>query len=143
MLIPMTTPLALIFLVMLVLWLATFLRSAVGFGDALLAMPLIALLVFGASRADLRHQVELHLFGWLQARHEARQDPAELVALQLSEPDAIQRATAVDPRQLTRQQSAIAHWISRRYRVKVSDLCRINGIRESSLLSIGQRLRYN
>ena len=45
MLIPMTTPLALIFLVMLVLWLATFLRSAVGFGDALLAMPLIALLV--------------------------------------------------------------------------------------------------
>ena len=33
--------------------------------------------------------------------------------------------------------------ISRRYRVKVSDLCRINGIRESSLLSIGQRLRYN
>ncbi len=41
----MTTPLTLILLVMLVLWLATFLRSAVGFGDALLAMPLIALLV--------------------------------------------------------------------------------------------------
>ena len=41
----MTTPLVLILLVMLVLWLATFLRSTVGFGDALLAMPLIAMLV--------------------------------------------------------------------------------------------------
>jgi len=41
----MTTPLALILLVMLVLWLATFLRSAVGFGDALVAMPLLALLL--------------------------------------------------------------------------------------------------
>ena len=41
----MTTPLILIALVMLVLWLSAFIRSAVGFGDALLAMPLIALLV--------------------------------------------------------------------------------------------------
>lgn len=41
----MTTPLTLIVLVMLVLWLAAFVRSAVGFGDALLAMPLLALLL--------------------------------------------------------------------------------------------------
>lgn len=41
----MTTPLMLIVLVMLVLWLAAFVRSAVGFGDALLAMPLLALLL--------------------------------------------------------------------------------------------------
>lgn len=33
--------------------------------------------------------------------------------------------------------------LSRRYGVKVSDLCRINGISERSTLSIGQRIRYN
>lgn len=33
--------------------------------------------------------------------------------------------------------------ISRRYGVKVDELCRINGIRERSTLSIGQRLRYD
>ncbi len=33
--------------------------------------------------------------------------------------------------------------ISRRYGVKVTDLCRINGISERSTLSIGQRVRYN
>lgn len=32
--------------------------------------------------------------------------------------------------------------LSRRYGVNVRELCRINGIRESSTLSIGQRLRY-
>jgi len=33
--------------------------------------------------------------------------------------------------------------LSRRYGVRVSDLCRINGISERSTLSIGQRVRYN
>lgn len=33
--------------------------------------------------------------------------------------------------------------LSRRYGVKVSQLCRINGISERSTLSIGQRVRYN
>lgn len=33
--------------------------------------------------------------------------------------------------------------LSRRYGIKVSDLCRINGISERSTLSIGQRVRYN
>lgn len=33
--------------------------------------------------------------------------------------------------------------LSRRYGVKVSQLCRINGISERSTLSIGQRIRYN
>lgn len=33
--------------------------------------------------------------------------------------------------------------LSRRYGLKVSDLCRINGISERSTLSIGQRLRYD
>lgn len=41
----MTTPIGLIALVMFILWLAAFVRSAVGFGDALLAMPLVAMVL--------------------------------------------------------------------------------------------------
>lgn len=92
---------------------------------ALLGLVLVALLIFGATRDDLRHQVETHALGWLQARHEARQDPEVMIAAQLSEPDAIQRATAVDPRQLTREQAAVAHWISRRYRVAPEPISRL------------------
>lgn len=92
---------------------------------ALLGLLLVALLIFGATRADLRHQVETRLFGWLQARHEARQDPSVLLAAQLSEPGAIQRTTAVDPRLLSRSQAAVAHWLSRRYRVAPEPLARL------------------
>lgn len=92
---------------------------------ALLGLVLVALVVFGASRDNIRHQVEVQLFGWLQARHEARLDPAELIAQQLSEPAAIMRATAHDPKQLTRQQAAVAHWISRRYKVAPEPISRL------------------
>lgn len=92
---------------------------------ALLGLVLVALLIFGATRDDLRHQFEVQVLGWLQARHEARQDPEVLVAAQLSEPDAIQRSTAVDPRVLTREQAAVAHWISRRYRVAPEPISRL------------------
>ncbi len=92
---------------------------------ALLGLLLVALLVFLGTRADLRHQIEVQALGWLQARQEARQDPEVVIAAQLSEPDAIQRATAVDPRQLTREQAAIAHWISRRYRVAPEPISRL------------------
>ena len=93
--------------------------------SALLGLLLVAVLIFVASRDSLRHQIETRVFGWLQARHEARQDPAELLAAQLSEPDAIMRATAVDPKELTRQQAAVAHWISRRYRVAPEPISRL------------------
>ena len=39
--------------------------------------------------------------------------------------DAISRATAVDPKELTRQQAAVAHWISRRYRVAPEPISRL------------------
>ena len=103
---------------------------------ALLGLILVALVLFGSTRADLRHQVESQVFGWLQARHEARQDPAELMAAQLSEPDAIQRATAVDPKQLTREQAAVAHWLSRRYRVAPEPISRL--VKEA--WHVGQRV---
>lgn len=33
--------------------------------------------------------------------------------------------------------------LSRRYKVRITDLCRLNGISQRSVLSLGQRIRYN
>ena len=92
---------------------------------ALLGLLVVALLVFVSTRDDIRHQAEATLFGWLQARHEARQDPADLFVATLREPDAVQRATAVDPKELSRQQVSVAHWISKRYRVAPEPVSRL------------------
>lgn len=92
---------------------------------ALVGLLLVAALLFGAGRDDIRHAAETHVFGWLQARHEARLEPSEVIAAELSEPDAIARATATDPKELTRQQSSVAHWISKRYRVAPEPISRL------------------
>lgn len=102
---------------------------------ALIGFALVTVLVFGAGRAELRHTAEVHVLGWLQQRQEARAEPAQLLAMQLSEPGAIGRATAVDPRELTRQQAAVAHWISRRYRVAPEPISRL--VKEA--WSVGER----
>ena len=92
---------------------------------ALLGFLLAAAVLFIASRADLRHEVETRAFGWLQARHEARLDPALQLAEELSEPDAIARATASDPKGLSRQQALVALWLARRYRVAPEPVSRL------------------
>jgi soluble lytic murein transglycosylase-like protein len=92
---------------------------------ALLGLLLVAAAVFTFGKPEFRHTAETKVLGWLQARHEARAEPAELLAAQLSEPDAINRATATDPKELTRQQAAVAHWISRRYRVAPEPISRL------------------
>jgi len=92
---------------------------------ALLGFLLAASLLFVAGRADVRHEIETRAFGWLQARHEARLDPAVALAEELSEPDAIARATASDPRGLTRQQAAVALWLARRYHVAPEPVSRL------------------
>lgn len=102
---------------------------------ALIGFALVTVIVFGAGRADLRHAAETEVFSWLQQRQEARAEPAQLLAMQLSEPDAISRATAVDPRELTRQQAAVAHWLSRRYRVAPEPISRL--VKES--WAVGER----
>jgi Transglycosylase SLT domain len=92
---------------------------------ALVGLLLVGTTVFVFSRPDLRHAVEVEALGWLQARHEVRQTPAEALAATLAEPDAIARATASDPKHLTRQQAHVAQWISRRYRVAPEPISRL------------------
>ena len=92
---------------------------------ALIGLILAAVVLFVAGRADLRHEAETQALGWLQARHEARVEPADALAAELSEPDAIARATASDPKDLSRQQAAVAQWLSRRYRVAPEPVSRL------------------
>ena len=92
---------------------------------ALLGLLLAALVLFAAGRADVRHDAETWALGWLQAREEARADPADVLATELSEPDASARATAIDPKELSRQQAAVAQWLARRYRVAPEPVSRL------------------
>jgi hypothetical protein len=107
---------------------------------ALFGLITVALAVFAVSRPQLRDAVEAHTLSWLQTRHEARTDsvtavepvlallPAaftEVVVPEIREPDAIARATASDPRELPRQQAAVAQWLSRRYRVAPEPISRL------------------
>jgi hypothetical protein len=92
---------------------------------ALLGLAVIGVLLLAGGRADLRHALEAHTLNWLQARHEARQPAPAVEAVDLSEPDAIARATATDPRDLSRTQAAVAGWLSRRYRVAPEPVSRL------------------
>lgn len=92
---------------------------------ALVGLIVVAAAAFVAGKADLRHSIETEAFDWLQARQEQRTDPAELTAAALAEPDAVIRATAAHPKDLTRQQAAVAIWLARRYKVAPEPVSRL------------------
>ncbi|MEO7337895.1 MAG: lytic transglycosylase domain-containing protein [Caldimonas sp.] len=92
---------------------------------ALLGFVLVAALLFVAGRSDARHDLEAKTLSWLQERHEARLEPQVEEVADLKEPDAVVRATASDPKELNRQQAAVAQWLSRRYRVAPEPISRL------------------
>jgi hypothetical protein len=81
--------------------------------------------VFIGGHPDMRHQIELTTLGWLQQRHEARAERDGNLLVALAEPVAVSRATAVDPKELNRQQAAVASWIARRYKVAPEPVSRL------------------
>jgi hypothetical protein len=93
---------------------------------ALLGLGVVGVILFAAGRADVRHTLEAETLSWLQARQEAR---IQVVAVadepELAEPDAIARATASDPKDLSRTQAAVAIWLARRYHVAPEPVSRL------------------
>lgn len=79
-----------------------------GFALLGLAVAFVAITLF--ARPDLRHTGEAQLRDWLQARQVAVVDMP-------SEPTAIERATATNPKELPNEQAAVAFWLSKKYRV--------------------------
>jgi hypothetical protein len=93
---------------------------------ALLGLGVVGLALFTAGRADVRHALESQTLSWLQARQEARVQAAPGAdEPDLSEPEAIARATATDPKDLSRAQAAVAVWLSRRYHVAPEPVSRL------------------
>lgn len=84
---------------------------------AFLGLVVFAALVFAAGREDVRHQAETIALQWLQSRQEARSLDAGDVLPGVADGDAVQRATAIDPSKLTREQALVARWIARKYKV--------------------------
>jgi len=78
--------------------------------------------MFSAARPDLRDEAEQRVLGWLLARQEARLGTD---ALEPASEDAATRVTAADPATLSKQQAAVANWLSRRYRVAVEPVSRL------------------
>ncbi|KQW43596.1 MULTISPECIES: lytic transglycosylase domain-containing protein [unclassified Roseateles] len=104
---------------------------------ALVGLAVVAVLLVFSSQAGLREKLESATLGWLNARHEARAEAEGNTLLAAAEPDAIARATATDPRDLSRQQSAVAHWLARRYSVAPEPLSRL--VQEA--WAVGQRAK--
>lgn len=95
-------------------------------GLAFVGFLVLAAAVFTFGRPELRHAVEVQALGWLQARQEARLEASPEAFLDsLIEPEAISRATATDPAELSKQQAAVTLWLSRRYRVAPEPIARL------------------
>ncbi len=81
-----------------------------GFAMLGLALAFVALAML--ARPELQKQSETQLIGWLQSRQPVVAEPDVP-----NEPDAIDRATATNPKDLPKQQAALAYWLSKKYRV--------------------------
>lgn len=79
-------------------------------GLAVLGLSIFFFIVALAVRPDLRLVTEAKLINWLQER---QYDSTGME----SDTEAVDRATAVDPRDLPRQQANLAYWLSKKYRV--------------------------
>ena len=82
-------------------------------GLALIGVVVVLAAVLLLTRPDLRKQGEERLVAWLNVRQ-----PATTTALDVpSEPSAVLRVTAANPHALPREQTSVALWIARKYRV--------------------------
>jgi len=102
---------------------------------ALLGLVVVAAVAFLASHSEMHESIERQAFDWLHSRNEARQIRYGNMLATMVEPDAVSRATAADPRELPRQQAAVAHWLARRYKVAPEPISRL--VQEA--WQIGQR----
>ncbi|SCK52565.1 Soluble lytic murein transglycosylase and related regulatory proteins (some contain LysM/invasin domains) [Variovorax sp. HW608] len=104
-------------------------------GFALVGLAIVFAALALAARPDLRQTGEEQLMGWLQSR---KPPPPEAPDLEL-EPTAIERTTAASPRELPKQQAAVAYWLSKKYRVAAEPLAAL----VSEAYDLGQRTKLD
>ena len=98
---------------------------------ALLGLVVVFAVITLTTRADLRLAGEAQLISWLQARQE--------VVVGVSEPATVERAIASNPKDLPKQQAAVAYWLSRKYGVAPEPL----SVLVSEAFEIGQKVRLD
>ena len=76
---------------------------------ALVGLAVVFAMITLTARPDLRQAGESRLMSWLLER--------QVAVIGITEPDAIDRATAANPQDLPKQQAAVAFWLSRKYSV--------------------------
>jgi len=101
-------------------------------GFALVGLSVVFAVVTLTARPDLRQAGEVKLMSWLQSR--------QLATLGMEvEVDAIDRATATNPKNLPKQQAAVAYWLARKYRVAPEPL----GALVAEAYEIGHRTKLD
>ena len=98
---------------------------------ALLGLAVVFGVITLTARPDLREAGEFKLMTWLQERRD--------VAIGFTEPEAIDRATAANPKDLPKQQAAVAFWLSRKYNVAPEPL----SVLVAEAFEIGQKARLD
>ena len=81
---------------------------------ALVGLAVVFVMITLTARPDLREAGELKLMTWLQQRQEAMIGFTEPP---FTEPTAVERATASNPKDLPSTQAAVAYWLSKKYNV--------------------------
>jgi hypothetical protein len=105
-------------------------------GLALLGLLLTFVLITLLARPDLRHSGELRLSNWLQGRQYAAQVSAAGLT---PEPTVVARVRAGDPTLLNQQQSAVTHWLSKKYRIAPEPL----SVLVAEAWNIGQQVKLD
>jgi hypothetical protein len=101
-------------------------------GFAVVGLAVVFSTLTLVARPDLRQVGESQLMTWLHAR--------QVQALGLvPELDAIDRATALNPKDLPKQQAAVAYWLSKKYRVAPEPLSAL----VAEAYEIGQRTKVD
>ena len=101
---------------------------------ALLGLALVCIAITMTTRPDLQKKAEFRAMAWLQERQLAANGPPEFTEL-----EAIDRATAAEPKDLPKQQAALAFWLSRKYNVAPEPLSAL----VASAFEVGSKVRLD
>ena len=107
-------------------------------GLAMTGMLMAMVAITLSARPDLRLEGERQLLNWLQDRQDAAMvaDQEPVIA---AEPAAAERATALIPTNLPKQQANVAYWLSKKYRVAPEPL----GVLVAEAFDVGERVRLD
>ena len=108
-------------------------------GFAMLGLAVVFAAVTLTSRPEIRELGETQLMGWLQSRQIPLGNIVNQADAKDLPADAIDRATAADPKELPKQQASVAFWLSKKYRVAPEPLSAL----VAEAYDIGQRTKLD